>query len=124
MTVRLAGLNPGLTAAAEETIRLAGDYGLHPTITSVYRTLVQQAGLYQTRQRCLAGDRIACKQQPYPANPPGNSAHNWGLAWDSWVPAPEMPLWVAIRRAIGWRVPENDLIHAELPDWRLYVRRF
>lgn len=123
MTVRLAGLNPGLAPAAEEAIALAGEYGLKPTVTSVYRTLTQQLGLYNTRQRCLAGDRVACKQQPYPANRPGDSAHNWGLAWDSWVPADQMDLWVEIRRALGWRVPDNDLIHAELPDWRFYVRQ-
>jgi LAS superfamily LD-carboxypeptidase LdcB len=121
--MRFPGLNPGLLEAAEAAVKLANEYRLQPTVTSVYRTIVSQQQLWQTRQRCLGGDRIACQQQPYPVNRPGDSAHNWGLAFDSWVPANQMQLWTAIRRAIGWQVPENDLIHAELPNWRSYVQR-
>ena len=61
---------------------------------------------------------MTCK---YPANQPGDSAHNYGLAWDSYVPEEEMPLWVRIREYCGFAVPVNDEVHAELPDWREYI---
>jgi hypothetical protein len=128
MTVRLAGLNAGLIPAAEYTLQIAGEYGLKPTLTSVHRSMKEQAELRLRYEQCLArGEQIkpsnlnpACR---YPANRPGDSGHNWGLAWDSWVPPDQMQLWAAIRRAVGWTVPENDLVHAELPGWRNYVRR-
>lgn len=121
---RLGQLNPGLVDAARYTMELGASYRLRPEVTSVYRSIDFQRELRRLYEQCRAGDRIACQRQPYPANQPGDSAHNWGLAWDSWVPADQMALWTDIRRAVGWRVPENDLIHAELPDWRSYVRRY
>jgi hypothetical protein len=57
----------------------------------------------------------------WPANRAGDSGHNYGLAWDSWVPDELMPDWIAWRRWQGWTVPPNDVIHAELPNWRAYV---
>lgn len=122
MSLTLKGLNPGLLSAAEYTLQLGAKYGLKPQVTSVYRTLDEQRTLRRLYEACQAGDRLSCQKQPYPANRPGDSAHNWGLAWDSWVPVAQMPLWVEVRRAVGWRVPDNDLIHAELPVWRSYVR--
>jgi LAS superfamily LD-carboxypeptidase LdcB len=121
--MQLTGLNPGLLPAARAALQLAEQYGLKVQITSVYRTLAEQAMLRGRYEKCLArgevGKTAACR---YPANRPGDSGHNWGLAWDSWVPAEQMPLWKAIREYYGWRVPENDLVHAELPEWRDYVR--
>lgn len=128
MTLRLSGLNPGLVPAAEYTLQLGEAYGLKPTITSVHRSMAEQGELRRNYETCLArGEPITPKNiNPrcrYPANRPGDSGHNWGLAWDSWVPAAQMQLWAAIRRAVGWTVPEHDLVHAELPSWRSYVRR-
>jgi hypothetical protein len=126
--VSLSGLNVGLLPAAQEALALGKEYGLDITVTSVYRTLTEQMQLRRRYEQCLARGEFqkptaqrsaACR---YPANRPGDSAHNWGLAWDSWVPADQMDLWTQIREYLGWHVPANDLVHAELPDWRSYVR--
>lgn len=126
--MRLTGINPGLAGAADYTLELAAQYGLRPEVTSVYRSISEQKDLRLRFERCVAQGIKVYPQNPnpacrYPANRPGDSAHNWGLAWDSWVKPEDMPLWTAIRRAVGWQVPDNDLIHAELPEWRKYVSR-
>jgi hypothetical protein len=97
---------------AEYAHQLAEQYGISPVVTSVFRTWEDQTRL---RARYEAG------KSKYPANRPGDSSHNYGFSWDSWVRDSDMPLWVAIRRHVGWQVPENDLIHAQLPNWRAYV---
>ena len=84
--------------------------GTRPTMTSTYRTIAKQQELYNNRA-----------SNPYPVNRPGDSSHNFGLGFDSWVPEGQMPIWVYIRRAVGFQVPENDLIHAEVPNWRAIV---
>ena len=108
------GLNPAVKSAVEWCFEAARLNGLQPTVTSTYRSLSEQRKLYRD---FLAG------KSPYPANPAGQSGHNYGLAWDSWVPDAQMPLWTAIREAAGFRVPANDLIHAEVPSWPELVRR-
>jgi hypothetical protein len=109
-------------------MRIAQAYGLSPIITSVYRNLDLQAKLRLNYEHCLASHRfpsdtsygpgLSCR---WPANQPGDSAHNFGWAWDSYVPPAQMDLWKEIREYVGWRVPDNDPIHAELPDWREYL---
>lgn len=121
MAIALRGLHEELRPYAEFTLQLGRIYGLDPTITSVLRSSAEQSRLYDRFQLCLSqgkfrdGETYGCQ---YPANPPGSSSHEYGVAWDSWVPDEHMPLWTAIRRAVGWRVPETDLVHAELPGWR------
>lgn len=85
--------------------------GVVPTITSGTRSLAKQAELYANRAK-----------NPYPVNKPGDSAHNFGLGFDSDVPDEWMPLWIEIRRLVGFRVPENDEVHAEVPNWRSLVQ--
>lgn len=109
---RLAGLNPSVRSYAEYTLRVASLYGLRPVVTSGYRSFAKQAEL---RERFEAG------LSKWPAARPGESAHNFGLAWDSWVPDEQMPLWVALREWLGWQVLRGDEIHAQVPDWRSYV---
>lgn len=122
MSVALRGLHSQLRPYAEYALEVAQAYGLEPVVTSVYRSWENQARLRKNYERCLAtgqfGRTPECR---YPANRPGDSAHNYGLAWDSWVPDAQMPLWRTIRAWVGWRVPEHDQIHAELPEWRQYV---
>lgn len=85
--------------------------GVRPTVTSTYRSYDEQRALYSNRAT-----------NPYPVNRPGDSAHNYGLAIDSDVPDQLMPTWIAVRRAVGFRVPDNDVIHAEVPNWRDLVK--
>jgi hypothetical protein len=90
-------------------MQLAHYYGVTPTITSTFRGWEEQTRLYS---RYLRG------QSRYPANQPGDSSHNYGLSFDSVVPAGDLPLWTAIREYVGFRVPPGDTIHAEVPNWR------
>ena len=126
--IALRGLHTELRPYAEYALQIAKANGLTPQVTSVYRGLTQQQRLRTNWEQCQArglypssaslGYGLSCA---YPANRPGDSGHNFGLAWDSWVPETDMPTWRAIREWIGWTVPEHDQIHAELPQWRLYV---
>ena len=126
--IALRGLNLQLRPYADYAFQIAKANGLEPIVTSVYRGLPQQQRLRTNWEECQRrglypsdvslGFGMSCK---WPANRPGDSGHNFGLAWDSWVPEKDMPLWVAIRQWIGWQVPDHDQIHAELPEWRQYT---
>lgn len=105
-------MHPQLRPYAAYAIELAARYGITVTVTSVYRTWAEQARL---RAKYEAG------QSKFPANRPGDSAHQYGLAFDSWVAERDRDFWQQIREHVGWRVPRNDWIHAEYPDWRSVV---
>jgi len=108
----LAGLHPGLRDAAQWCLDVASYYGVPVDVTSVYRSWTEQNDLYA---KYVAG------KSKYPANRPGDSAHNYGLAWDSWVPSEYQDWWDYVRRLAGFEVLPNDRIHAQLPSWRSYV---
>jgi hypothetical protein len=124
----LSGLHPNIRDAAEQAVRWAESQGADVQVTSTYRSNVEQTRLYKNYQDCVrqgffGTDKslvpgMTCK---YPANPPGLSAHEYGLAWDSWVPPELMPWWAAVRQYFGWEVTPDDPIHAQVPNWRLYV---
>jgi len=107
--VRLAGLNQGLRPAAEWSLAVADFYRVPVEVTSVYRSWIAQKRL---RDRWLAG------KSKWPANRPGDSAHNFGLAWDSTVPDWAQEWWNHVRRLAGFEVLPNDEIHAQLTNWR------
>jgi len=92
-------------------MQVANYYGIDPTVTSVFRSWEEQTKL---RARWERGESA------FPANRPGDSAHNFGWAFDSVVRADEQPMWDAIRRWVGFEVLPNDIIHAQLPNWRSY----
>ena len=105
------------------TIAVGKYFGLTPTITSTFRSVSKQAQLRAAYESCLAqGVSISPSNTDancrYPANRPGDSAHNFGLAWDSSVPDGQWDLWNAIRSALGWTLDPNDRVHAEVPGWR------
>jgi len=126
VSIALRGLHPEVRERAQLALEYAAAYKIPVTVTSTHRTWAQQSWLRNRFERCLArGETVspanrdpACR---YPANEPGDSSHNWRLAFDSWVPAPYVPLWRAIREAVGFRVPDNDVIHAEVPGWRAFI---
>lgn len=126
MSLQLRGLDPAVRQRAQYALDVAAYYGVPVTVTSTHRTWAEQQWLRNRYERCLArGAKIepsnpdpSCR---YPANEPGDSAHNWRLAWDSWVPKPYVAWWAAVRRWVGFTVPPDDSIHAEVPNWRQYL---
>ena len=122
--MRLRGLHPQVREAADWAVRYAESQGVPVTITSGYRTWADQADKRRKYERCVAQGRFpwaeGCR---YPANRPGDSAHNWGLAFDSWVPEPYWPFWDAVKVYAGFRTyPQTDRVHGEYPGWRSVVR--
>ena len=66
-------LIPEIQSFARALVDAAGTAGLQPRVTSTLRTYAQQKRLYS---RYVAG------LSPYPAAPPGHSAHEYGWAFD------------------------------------------
>lgn len=126
MSIQLRGLDPTVRAYAQWCLDVAAYYKIPVTITSALRTWEEQTRLRARYESCLArGEQVhagnpnaACR---FPANEPGDSAHNWGLAWDSWVPEEYREAWTYIRRYAGFTVPAHDWVHAEMPAWRNYT---
>jgi hypothetical protein len=73
MASSINDLVPELVDAANALLRAASAAGLQPRITSTIRTNAEQTRLYR---RFLAGN------QSYNVAPPGQSAHEYGLAFD------------------------------------------
>src|SRR5207245_3122297 len=73
MRASLLALDPDLRDAAQSLLDAAGAAGLQPRITSTLRSHSEQRRLYS---RFLAG------QSGYPVAPPGQSAHEYGWAFD------------------------------------------
>jgi hypothetical protein len=121
--ISLRGLHPFLRPGAEDAVRWARAYGVEPRITSVRRTWSQQSELYDKHMKCRREGKyphgVGCH---YPANPPGWSAHQYGLAFDSTVPGHAESWWRDVRQNFGFRVPPHDRIHAEHPEAQRYVR--
>ena len=122
MSLSLRGMHPDLRDPAEFALEVAHLNGIRPQVTSVVRSFTTQARLRRNFEQCVAQGRFpSAPNCLFPANVPGDSAHNYGLAFDSVVPAAQLPTWTAIREWIGWRIPANDTIHAELPGWRSVI---
>lgn len=122
----LTGLRSDVLEAARYALAIAEAWGLSVTVTSGYRSMTKQVQLRAQYEACLRRGARIYPQNPdtrcrFPANRPGDSSHNYGLSFDSWVPEAQWPAWNYIRRAIGFRVPDNDRVHAEYPDWRSQV---
>lgn len=108
-TLLLAGLHPQVQEAAEWAISWADFYDVPVEITSGFRSLQRQAEL---RRAWEAG------RSRFPANRPGDSSHNFGFAFDSTVPAWAQAWWTHVRELAGFEVLPNDIIHAQVPNWR------
>lgn len=92
-------------------MRIAQRLNIRPRVTSVRRSWGEQEELYANYQRGLS---------KFPANPPGDSPHQYGVAWDSVVPAQDQELWDQIRSSLGWKLYPHDPVHAEFPNWRQF----
>lgn len=112
--MRFPGLEPSLVPYAEACFRMAQRLNIRPQLTSVRRNWGEQEELYANYRRGLS---------KFPANPPGESPHQYGVAWDSSVPAVDQPMWDRIRAYYGWKLYPHDPVHAEFPNWREYRAR-
>lgn len=117
----LQGLDRSIRANAQWCLDVAHAFGVPVTVTSTYRSWSEQAQLYQHYQRCLERGAMGTGDCRYPANRPGDSAHEFGLAWDSSVPPVYQDWWDYVRQLAGFEVLPNDRIHAQYPGWRSYV---
>lgn len=120
---RLLGLEESVREAADWCLSVADFYRVNVDVTSGFRSRSEQAELRRRYERCvrlgLFGRTRECM---FPANKPGFSAHEYGLAFDS-VVAPELwSWWTRVRQAAGFHVLPADLPHAEAPNWRDFVR--
>ena len=109
---KFAGLHPVVRDRAQLAVAVADHFRIPVTPTSGYRSCTFQRELRDKWERGLS---------QWPANRPGFSAHNWGLAWDSTTEPALQPAWNRIREWAGFRVPSNDEIHAEVPGWETLV---
>jgi len=122
VSIALRGLHRDVRAAAEFSLEWAQHFGIRPQVTSTTRSWAAQRRLRDKFESCVAAGRFpSAPDCRFPANKPGDSAHQFGLAWDSVVPAHQQATWDAIRRRVGFGVPPNDLIHAEVRGWRRFV---
>jgi len=119
--MKLLGLDKDVRDAAKWSLKWAKYYGVPVTVTSGKRSWANQVKLRRNYENCLAtgqfGKTRGCM---FPANRPGDSAHNFGWAWDSVTPREYQPWWDHVRSLAGFSVPPNDRIHAEVPNWRNY----
>jgi hypothetical protein len=119
--LKLTGLPRDVRAAATWALGWADYYDVPITITSGARSWANQTRLRRNYEACLArGDFKKTPECQWPANRPGDSAHNYGWAWDSTTSPEYQQWWNAVREMAGFDVPANDVIHAEVPDWRSY----
>ena len=120
--MRLRGLHSALRPAADYALSVASRYNVPVEVTSTYRSMREQQELRDNYEECIRSGRFGrAPECRYPANRPGDSAHNFGLAWDSTVDPRYQEWWDYVRRALGFEVLSKDRIHAQLPSWRRYV---
>jgi hypothetical protein len=117
-----------VAARRDFIVAVARQLGIKVTITSGYRSIEKQRQLRAQYEACLARGAVISPSNPdaacrYPANRPGDSSHNFGLSWDSSVPDEWWPAWTALRRWAGFVVPDNDRVHAEIPNWRAIAQQ-
>lgn len=120
--LKLMGVHPEVKAAAEWALGWADFYNVPVTVTSGFRSFQAQAELRRNFDNCVArgefGKTDRCR---FPANKPGDSSHNFGLSWDS-VVAPEfLAWWTMVRELAGFEVLANDVVHAQVRNWRGFV---
>ena len=110
----ISDLDPELASFARDLVDAAGRAGLQPRITSTIRSHSEQRRLYN---RFLAG------QAGYPVAPPGQSAHEYGLAFDMVVSPMEALADVGYtwqQWGGGWN--GSDAVHFELPGASEWAR--
>lgn len=112
----------GLEPVTRDALILLKEYaeaaGLQVTVTSTFRSAVQQAALYRRRaQQRAAGLDVL------PAAPPGRSQHEYGLAFDMVENRGRTRELVQLAQALGltWAGPK-DPVHFQVIPQALWSR--
>lgn len=120
--VKLIGLHDEVKRRAEWALGWADHFGVPVTVTSGFRSFQDQAVLRRNFDNCVArGEFGKTARCLFPANKPGDSSHNFGLAWDSTTRPEFQEWWDHVRTLAGFEVLPNDRIHAQVPRWRDFV---
>lgn len=109
----LSRVHPTLRTIARNLSRVARSQGFDVRITSGYRSYATQAKLYRDYMNGIAA---------YPANPPGQSKHEKGLALD--VLSTNVEALANLLTSVGlvWAGPA-DPIHFEMPSGSLRTQK-
>ncbi len=121
----LTTLRPDLRGLAAEHIRRLRQEGIDARIVSGSRSIAHQQRL-KNKQQAMS----PAAQKDYPVATPGNSAHNYGAAYDIGIfvdgkydgrgSNPGYQRAGEIGRGLGldWGARFNDLPHYQLPSWK------
>lgn len=100
MSTSTALLDPQFRPWAEYLLQVGRRYGLRPRVTSTFRSIREQARLYE---KFLRGETR------YPVAPPGHSLHNYGLAID--LVSHDNPWLGEVWQSWGGRWSSADSVH-------------
>jgi D-alanyl-D-alanine carboxypeptidase-like protein len=99
----LPGLHPLVAQASQFHWRILNELGLHPRVTSGFRSYTEQSQLWMTR-----------KGNKNPVAAPGTSQHEFGLAYDLVADDPGTAVYVG--QALGMVWSESDPVHYAVFD--------
>lgn len=118
-TSYLYGLWPPMAEAVRYLQAYCDYYGLRASITSGFRSMQEQAALYsQGRTPAEVQSRVRKQGRGGAVTdaPPGQSAHNYGLAVD--VEGPDQAAVISLAGQIGFGLVSWDPAHIEWPNWQ------
>ena len=121
-TSYLFGLWPPMADAVRYLQAWCEYYGLQGEIVSGFRSMEEQAALYQLGRSPAEVQARVHKQGRGGAvtdAPPGQSAHNWGLAVD--VEGRDQAQIIQLGAAIGFGTVSWDPAHLEWPSWQSLI---
>jgi len=113
VSLNLSRVHPKLKTIARNLPRVARSQGFQVRITSGWRSYATQAKLYNDYVRGVAH---------YPANPPGQSKHEKGLALDILSTNTEALVNLLTSVGLAWAGPA-DPIHFEIPSGQAAISR-
>lgn len=111
-----------MATAVQQFLELADQAGVEVSLTSGYRSMAEQAKLYaigRTQAEVTARIRKQGRNGAVTDAPPGQSAHNYGLAVD--LESPQLALVMQAARAFGFATVSWDPDHIEWPNWATLV---
>jgi uncharacterized protein YcbK (DUF882 family) len=117
----LSGLDSRFSNALVWLDNWLSDYGVELRIVSGFRSLQEQEALYaQGRTSAEIRERVHKQGRGGAVTdaPPGQSAHNYGLAVDLDPDDPNTPTIREIAKLFGFGTVSWDPDHLEYPNWR------